>query len=156
MPLTNKEHELINCVNNFNAERKSKMDEMNSIPARFPENGFHDEYIYWEDVEKKMKYKLGRESFKSRSGRDIIYYTYEVRWLYGKGYCRYGDTIKQTCFEIWNSPNDISSIMSIPKNRLNGESKYGVPFRYNDSIYLHMDGLIYRLVECSKPNRPLI
>jgi hypothetical protein len=157
MPLTNKEQELINCVNNFNTEWKSKMDEMDAIPARFPENDFHNEYIRWEDAEKKMKWKLKRESFKSKySGREIIYYSYEVRWLYGKGYCRAGDTIKHTHFEIWNSPKDIYILsMSIPTNRLNGGNKYGVPFRYHDTIHLYMDGLIYRLVGCSKPNRPL-
>jgi hypothetical protein len=158
MSLTNKEQELINCVENFNTEWKCKIDEMNAIPAMFPKNGIQDEHLNWEDAEKKMRWSLWRETLMSNDGREITLYTYHVRWLYGKGRCRAGDTIKQTRIEI-HKADDLSRYISIPKNRLEGEIKYGIPFKAGTNtlyLYLYMTGLVYKLVSCSKPNRPLI
>ncbi len=149
---TNKEQELINVVEDFNSKWRHKIDEINLIPATFPKDNCQIECIYWADESVKQKWKLHRETWMNHKNEEITYYTYGVYWLYGKGYCRKGDIIKHAEIEIYNAQHYLQFVR-IPLCRMPNGARYGQPFT-RDRPYIYKDDTIYKLISCSKANKP--
>jgi hypothetical protein len=148
MPLTFKQKEFIDTINDYNNQWKCKQYEINMRPATFLSDRTHDEHLQWSDTEKHMRWNLHRETFLNKD-IETTNYTFTTSWLLGKGKCRSGDIIKQTRIEIYDIANNF---IKIPHCRLEGQPNYGIPFNNN---YLYKDGILYKLIWTKSPQKQL-
>lgn len=137
MSLTRKQQELINTVEIFNTKWSHKIEEINTVPAKYPLHGFDSHRIKWDDPDEKCFWYITRESWTKENGE--LYTVYDIKNKYWIKIGKRDSFIKETGFYILQP-----TFMISPPNKSyeEGGINYGKPYLGNT---IYKNGLVYKL-----------